>query len=244
MSFVKLTQNRHPERSASQIYRVYTAPMARSRRTSAMHISPRLLGAFQPPKPPEPYGPPICFCCRLGSSFLYKEPLCPPPAKLPSPKSSCSGNRVPTTESGCPICPDFLRRFVALIHSMRLSLTKGAQAAPLQHSVAGNRGQASVACPGVPWVVSGITNLDATGTLGKRKLMQCWKKLIWTSLIRSRRCGCELINGVLTQPTKPGLPSSDLFLQLVKHAATGSAGLQCGPAVCAPARPWRGKRHW
>ena len=28
----------------------------------------------------------------------------------------------------CPICPDFLRRFVALRHSMRLSLMKGAHA--------------------------------------------------------------------------------------------------------------------
>jgi hypothetical protein len=107
MSFVKLTQNRHPERSASQIYRVYTAPMARSRRTSAMHISPRLLGAFQPPKPPEPYGPPICFCCRLGSSFLYKEPLCPPPAKLPSPKSSCSGKPCPDHRVWVPHLPRF-----------------------------------------------------------------------------------------------------------------------------------------
>ena len=29
---------------------------------------------------------------------------------------------------GCPICPDFLRRLVALIHPMRLSLMKGAHA--------------------------------------------------------------------------------------------------------------------
>jgi hypothetical protein len=29
-------------------------------------------------------------------------------------------------KAGCPICPDFLLRFVALIHSMRLSLMKGA----------------------------------------------------------------------------------------------------------------------
>jgi hypothetical protein len=28
--------------------------------------------------------------------------------------------------AGCPICPDFLRRLVALIHFMRLSLMKGA----------------------------------------------------------------------------------------------------------------------
>src|SRR5271168_116006 len=30
--------------------------------------------------------------------------------------------------AGCPICPDFLRRLVTLIHSMRLSLMKGAHA--------------------------------------------------------------------------------------------------------------------
>jgi hypothetical protein len=34
----------------------------------------------------------------------------------------------PATNGGCPICPDFLRRLLALIHSMRLSLMKGAHA--------------------------------------------------------------------------------------------------------------------
>src|SRR5271163_3868145 len=34
----------------------------------------------------------------------------------------------PAANVGCPICPDFLWRFVALIHSMRLSLMKGAHA--------------------------------------------------------------------------------------------------------------------
>ena len=34
----------------------------------------------------------------------------------------------PATKAGCPICPDFLRRLVALIHFMRLSLMKGAHA--------------------------------------------------------------------------------------------------------------------
>jgi hypothetical protein len=34
----------------------------------------------------------------------------------------------PATNVGCPICPDFLRRLVALIHPMRLSLMKGAHA--------------------------------------------------------------------------------------------------------------------
>ena len=34
----------------------------------------------------------------------------------------------PATNVGCPICPDFLRRLVALIHPMRLSLMKGAYA--------------------------------------------------------------------------------------------------------------------
>jgi hypothetical protein len=38
-----------------------------------------------------------------------------------------SGNWVISAPNvGCPICPDFLRRLVALIHSMRLSLMKGA----------------------------------------------------------------------------------------------------------------------
>ena len=49
--FQALQQSRHPERSASQIYRVKTALVARSRRTPAVLILPMLLGAFQPPKP-------------------------------------------------------------------------------------------------------------------------------------------------------------------------------------------------
>jgi hypothetical protein len=36
---------------------------------------------------------------------------------------SLTGNK----SFGCPICPDFLRGLVALIHSMRLSLVKGAR---------------------------------------------------------------------------------------------------------------------
>jgi hypothetical protein len=51
MFFVNLPQNRHPERSASLIYRVIQRLMARSRRTSAAPISPMLFGAFRPPKP-------------------------------------------------------------------------------------------------------------------------------------------------------------------------------------------------
>jgi hypothetical protein len=34
----------------------------------------------------------------------------------------------PATNAGCPIRPDFLRRLVALIQPMRLSLMKGAHA--------------------------------------------------------------------------------------------------------------------
>jgi hypothetical protein len=47
----KLPQNRHPERSASQILSRDTALVARSRRTSAVLILPMLLGAFQPTSP-------------------------------------------------------------------------------------------------------------------------------------------------------------------------------------------------
>src|ERR1700733_2155373 len=50
MFFVKLPQNRHPERSASQIDCV-TRRLWRSRRTSAVLNLPMLLGAFRPPKP-------------------------------------------------------------------------------------------------------------------------------------------------------------------------------------------------
>jgi hypothetical protein len=50
-----------------------------------------------------------------------------------------------------PHCPDFLWRLVALIHSMRLSLMKGAHA---DFSCAAWQGIGSspvFACPGVPW---------------------------------------------------------------------------------------------
>ena len=44
-------QNRHPERSASRIYRVTQGLVARSRRTLRMLILPMLLVPFRPPKP-------------------------------------------------------------------------------------------------------------------------------------------------------------------------------------------------
>ena len=46
-----LPQNRHPERSASQIYRVTQRLVARSRRTPRVLILPMLFGAFRLPKP-------------------------------------------------------------------------------------------------------------------------------------------------------------------------------------------------
>jgi hypothetical protein len=46
MFSLKLPQNRHPERSASWIYRVTLHLAARSRRTPAVPIFPMLLGAF------------------------------------------------------------------------------------------------------------------------------------------------------------------------------------------------------
>jgi len=58
--FFKAPQNRHPERSASQIFRVTQRLMARSRRTPRMLILPMPLGAFQPPKP-APGGPATVF---------------------------------------------------------------------------------------------------------------------------------------------------------------------------------------
>src|ERR1700730_3861607 len=44
-------QKRHPERSASQIYRVTQRLMARSRRTPRVLILPMLFEPFPPPKP-------------------------------------------------------------------------------------------------------------------------------------------------------------------------------------------------
>ncbi len=49
----------------------------------------------------------------------------PPPTPAPNLwAASYTGNQ----SFGWPICPDFLRKLVALIHSMRLSLMKGAHA--------------------------------------------------------------------------------------------------------------------
>jgi hypothetical protein len=45
------------------------------------------------------------------------------PGLVPRQKACFTGN-----ERWVPHCPDFLRRLVALIHSMRLSLMKGAHA--------------------------------------------------------------------------------------------------------------------
>jgi hypothetical protein len=47
----KPPQNRHAERSASQIYPVAQRLVARSRRTPTGFILPMLFGAFRPPKP-------------------------------------------------------------------------------------------------------------------------------------------------------------------------------------------------
>jgi hypothetical protein len=47
----KLPPKRHPERSASRIYRVTQRLMARSRRTPTVLILPMLFGPFRPPKP-------------------------------------------------------------------------------------------------------------------------------------------------------------------------------------------------
>ena len=43
---------------------------------------------------------------------------------MASQGSNYTGNK----SFGCPICPDFLRRLVVLIHPMRLSSMKGAHA--------------------------------------------------------------------------------------------------------------------
>ncbi len=56
----KLPQKRHPERSASQIYRAIPHLVARSRRTPRMLSLPMPFEAFQPPKP-RPGGPVTVF---------------------------------------------------------------------------------------------------------------------------------------------------------------------------------------
>jgi hypothetical protein len=64
-------------------------------------------------------------------SFFPSDLTAPNKSHGPPPLSSRAQPRdlqfhLTTTNAGCPICPDFLRRLVALIHSMRLSLMKGA----------------------------------------------------------------------------------------------------------------------
>jgi hypothetical protein len=59
-----------------------------------------------------------------------------------------------------PLCPDFLRRLVALIHFMRLSLMKSAHA-DLSSTAWQEIGVTpSFAYPGVPWGLSGMSQLN------------------------------------------------------------------------------------
>jgi hypothetical protein len=51
----------------------------------------------------------------------HRPPLC-------HPEAEGSAVSLSLAKAGCPICPDFLRRLVASIHFMRLSLLKGAHA--------------------------------------------------------------------------------------------------------------------
>jgi hypothetical protein len=51
MFFFKLPQNRHPERSASQIFSVTQRLMGAESKDPEDEILSMLLGAFQPPKP-------------------------------------------------------------------------------------------------------------------------------------------------------------------------------------------------
>jgi hypothetical protein len=74
---LKLPKNRHPERSASQIYRMIQRLAARSRRTSAMLILPVLFGAFHPPSPHRA-GPPRSFP-GAENQELASVLLCPAP---------------------------------------------------------------------------------------------------------------------------------------------------------------------
>src|SRR5579863_5309457 len=66
--FSKRPQNRHPERSASQILSGDTAFRVRSRRTPGLLIVPTLFVPFPPPKP-APGGPPghSLPCCVISN---------------------------------------------------------------------------------------------------------------------------------------------------------------------------------
>jgi hypothetical protein len=72
--------------------------------------------------------------------------------------ASCTNN-----ERWVPHCPDFLWRLVALIHSMRLSLMKGAHA-DFSCAAWQEIGSSPVfACPGVPWGLEWDTQQSPPG---------------------------------------------------------------------------------
>src|ERR1700733_2771097 len=72
---------------------------------------------------------------KLTADLQFFQPLANSPWKHhstlchPDRRGGTCSFPPPATKLGCPICPDFLRRLVALIYSMRLSLMKGAHAA-------------------------------------------------------------------------------------------------------------------
>jgi hypothetical protein len=86
----KLPQNRHPERSASQIYRVTQRLVARSRRTPEMLILPMPFTPFQPPKP-APRAPATVFPApRTRTGRLQCTKRCTPDHQVRTEERICS----------------------------------------------------------------------------------------------------------------------------------------------------------
>jgi hypothetical protein len=120
-----------------------------------------------------------------------------------------------------PIFPDFLRRLVALIHSMRLSLMKGAHA-DLSSTAWQEMGvKPGFACPGVPWGLSGISALDVatsrlprsptrrkicTGAPGTVKCSAQWREPPHScggARLSSRAAQVELISSGFSRGDRP-----------------------------------------
>jgi hypothetical protein len=86
-----------------------------------------------------------------------------------------------------------------LIHSMRLSLTQGVHADPSSTAWQEIGVKPSVSCPAcpaylglpwsLPWGLSGITNLNPTGSLGRENIRKQYKSgnsYKWISLYQSQ----------------------------------------------------------
>jgi hypothetical protein len=104
---------------------------------------------------------------------------------------SLPGNYPGNKSYGCPIAPDFLWRFVALIHSMRLSLMKGAHAdlsstAWQEIGVKPYFGLSGLGCPPTPDLPRYSAVLARTGFSTRLSF------LVWRQFTRGRKSAVSM----------------------------------------------------